>query len=171
MTGCTTAALLASCFVSLSAADGWARSQESQLPGVKPGQSVVVEDVRGSSISGRVAKVTASSLIVLAPDAVTIPLDSVSTIQAGDSIWNGLLIGAGVGGALAVLGLQTESDAIYFHAYIGAWLYPTTGAVVGALVDRARRKTIFRRSSRSDRLVVSPWIAGGARGISVVVTF
>ena len=87
------------------------------------------------------------------------------------------MIGAGAGGALAVAGYRFtrgESDAVYGWAYVGSWLAPVAGAVVGALVDRsAGPALVYRSSTRVSKttVLVSPLLTAKGGGASIAVAF
>jgi hypothetical protein len=95
--------------------------------------------------------------------------EDVSRIQRGDSLANGLWLGLGAGVAAAWIAphvfcdLPDDECAAIVFAAIGL---PSIagGAVAGALVDAANRKTVFQFAGtrRSARIQVSP-VLGGRR--------
>jgi hypothetical protein len=113
---------------------------------LRPGQAVIVTATDGTDRKGRIAELSPSSLVILTPDRQVYGQANVRRIRRTDSVWNGVLIGAAVGGAVAAIGYagtRGHSDAVYGWAYIGSWLAPAGGAVAGALIDRASNRTIY----------------------------
>jgi hypothetical protein len=117
--------------------------------------------------------VSAASLTVLTPEKQIFFEPRVAQIRRTDSVWNGALIGAGVGCAVFWAGSGIEDDpAVYYWLYIGSWLFPTAGAVVGALLDRASgNEPIYVTPSRQPAVAVSPWLSRKGTWISVSLRF
>jgi hypothetical protein len=121
-------------------------------PPLTPGDRVVVTDDR-QSIRGRIAEITADSLVLDGTELVRIPLTSLRQIdRAGDTLGNGMAIGAAIGGG-ATLALIAKACSNSNCADTSASLDPRLvlvgsliGAGVGAIVDAAvdRRKTVYR---------------------------
>jgi hypothetical protein len=138
---------------------------------------VIVTDASGQETKGKVADVSASALVVLASDKRTFVDGTITKIRRTDSLLNGTLIGAGVGGALVIFGVQStrgNSDAFYKWEVIGSWLAPAIGAVTGALADRAiGTGSVYLAPSRVARasMAVSPSFATRGRGVLVWVRF
>jgi len=143
---------------------------------VKVGETVVVTGADGRETKGRIEGLTASTLVVRAPELRAFAEGDVTRIRRSDSVWNGALIGAGAGGAIALWGIGTTrgtSDAFYGWAYVGSWLAPAAGAVAGAFIDRSIGGASvfvvpsFRRASVS----VSPLIGARGRGAAVSIRY
>jgi hypothetical protein len=112
----------------------------------RPGQAVVVTDTSGERIRGRLTEVSASELVVDDGGPRRFQAGTITRVERADSVWNGLLIGAALGGAVAALGISAtrgESDAFYGWAYGASWALPAGGAAIGALVDRAVTATMY----------------------------
>ena len=108
---------------------------------------VVTSDLE--SIRGRIAAITADS-IVLEGGHMRLPIATVLQIdRTGDSTWNGAAIGAAVGGGVALAGMaiacrdcaDTSANLDPRITLVGA----LAGAGIGALIDKAieRRTTIY----------------------------
>lgn len=141
---------------------------------VKPGQTVIVTDARGHETKGRLGELSPSSLVVLTPEARPFPERAVARIRRTDRLWNGILIGAAIGGAAAgagILATRGESDDFYTWGYIGSWLLPTAGAVSGALLDRATTATIYVAPSRASAKPAEGSPAPAGRRTGLLVTF
>jgi hypothetical protein len=152
-----------------------ARSFAELQPLVKIGQTVIVTDVNGETTKGRVIDLSASTLAVRTPEPKAFPESRVVSVRRTDSLWNGALIGAGAGGAVAVAGFQAtrgESDAVYGWAYVASWLAPVVGAVVGAFVDRSVGNAPIYLASppiSKTRVSVCPLVTPKAAGASISV--
>ena len=131
---------------------------------LKANEKVVVTEQDGRVTTGILEKLTVAELTVLTPERRLIAEPSVKQIRRIDSVWNGALIGASVGGAV-YLGGQAFCgiNQLNCNAARGAevWipgspltavLGPLIGAVVGALVDRAKgNEVVYSRSQPSSR--------------------
>jgi hypothetical protein len=150
-----------------------ARSFDDLQRILKVGEKVVVTEDSGEQTRGKVANVSATSLTVLTPGKQLFLERTVAQIRRSDSLWNGALIGAGVGGLTFFAGTGIEDDpAVYYWLYIGSWLFPTTGAIVGALLDRATgNEPIYVTHSRQPAVALSPWFGRKGTGISVSLRF
>lgn len=74
---------------------------------VKTGDTVIVTDVNGETSRGRVIDLSPSTLVVRTRENKSFSESRVASIGRPDSAWNGALVGAGVGGALAILGTRS----------------------------------------------------------------
>jgi hypothetical protein len=130
---------------------------ESRTPAVlKPQERVEVTD-NLQTIRGRVAELTADSVILHRDGGrVSLPLATIQRVdRVGDSVLNGTAIGAsiGAGSALAVMGrLCSNTQCADTSANLDprlTLLGALTGAGIGALIDGAlqRRKTVYRRGA------------------------
>ena len=118
-----------------------------RLPQIlRSGQTVIITTTDRHTTRGRIAEISPSAVVVAAPDSRTFERADIARIQKTDSIWNGLLIGAAVGGAVAAIGFAStrgRSDLVYDWGYIASWLAPAAGGTTGALIDRASNRTIY----------------------------
>lgn len=144
---------------------------------LRVGQMVIVTDASGQETKGKIADVSASALVVLGSDRRTFVDGTITKIRRTDPLWNGALIGAGLGGALVTVGVQStrgRSDAFYLWEFIGSWLAPAMGAISGALADRAiGTGSVYLAPSRVSRasIAVSPSFARRGRGVLVSFRF
>lgn len=162
---------------------------------LKVGQIVVVTEETGRQITGKVAEVSASSLVLLRKERKvdargaeheawsareTLLEPTVRRIVHRDSLLNGTLSGLAAGVATFWIALQTDSCAPFpydlcfnSHGIFPLLVYPTAGAIAGALIDAAFRKPLYIRPSvRSSRSVsVSPWVSTERTGISLSMRF
>ena len=124
----------------------------AQAPIAAPGTSVLVDTVSDEEVAGRLLEVSPTTLAMLVNDRrVELPLARVRRVRERDSLLNGALIGALVaGGWCAVIcgqGLDASQDAgtaILSNAGLGA--------LIGMLIDRGHRRTLFsaRRGTRPE---------------------
>jgi hypothetical protein len=106
---------------------------------LKAGQTVVITDANGGETRGKLTSISSSSLEVLSDEKRAFEKTTVREVRKIDSVWNGVLIGAAAGGAVAVVGFlatQGSSDSAYGWAYIGSWLAPVGGALGGYFIDK-----------------------------------
>ena len=147
-------------------------SSFEELPQVlKKGQNVVVIDAGGQRTKGRVADVSASSLVLM-PDARTFAEAAVTEIRATDPVLNGALIGAAVGLGFAMwdylIDPSEPGNAAVFAVAIG--LGTAVGAGTDALVNR-RGKILFASPRQTRRLIISPILRKDRQGVLASVRF
>src|SRR5262245_8768020 len=98
---------------------------------VKPGTTLVVVNARGDKTVGKVVDIAGDSVTMRSADGVT------TTLAAGTGTWhltsdsliNGILIGAALGSAIAVVNYKNGAPAAGALAGVGIW------ALIGALTD------------------------------------
>jgi hypothetical protein len=141
---------------------------------LKPGQTVVVIDTSGQRTKGKVAELPAapSSLVVLVPAPRTFPEGAIVEIRTTDSRRNGALIGASIGGGLALwdylIDPSEPGNALITTVAVG--LGTALGLGVDALIGR--NKLLYRSRGQAARLKLLPiTAAGGRRGVAFNVTF
>jgi hypothetical protein len=141
-------------------------------------QTIYVTDVWGNRVKGRLGEIRPGSLVLL-HGAREVPLAEVyvTRIQRGDSIANGLLLGLGAGFAAGWMSthllcdLPDDECAGIVFAAIG---FPSMagGAVAGALIDAAIRKTVFRvANTGAARIKVSPVVTARRAGAFATIRF
>lgn len=157
-------------------APGWSR-----LSGLAVGKKIVVTLKTGETRTGEVRRVTADGVTIAVRAKTgpaqareeTVPASQISMVlTAGDSIWNGALIGAGVGMGLATWDYYIDpsepGNAAIFAVAIG--LGTAIGAGIDALINR--RGTLLYRSPRETAAVaVSPILGTDRQGVLVAVRF
>jgi hypothetical protein len=139
---------------------------------VRPGETIVVTDTGGARVRGRLLQVSSSEVVVATDELRRFEASAVERIQRNDSLWNGTLIGAAVGGAIAALGVVAthgSSDSFYGWAYVGVWAAPAAGAATGALIDRASMAAVY--SAPRDKRAALPAHAPGSGGGTLHVTW
>ena len=145
---------------------------------VRAKQTVYVTDVWGNRVKGRLGEIRPGSLVLMQGSReIAMAEGDVSRIQRGDSIANGLLLGLGAGFAAGWISTHLFCDlpdpecAGIVFAAIG---FPSMagGALAGALVDAANRKTVFRFSgTRAASMQVSPVLGAGGAGALATIRF
>jgi len=161
-----------------------ARSLEELGRRTRPGQKVQVLERSGRLTEGVITDVSESSLTVFAGENRTVAAEEVLRVdREGDSVRNGILIGAGLGaafGGLSVL-LYTEEDEVTYVCpqCTSPEIIPVfaiMGAGWGWLIDHLRkgRTPLYEAPlSRTSRPTVSvtPVVGKGRRGLTVAVGF
>lgn len=134
---------------------------------LKAGQMVVVTDETGRETKGKVADVSPSSLVLLELEITrdgreawtakrTFANAVVRKIVLRDSLWNGSLIGLGVGAVPGVIlgaGIATycyneATECSSLGALIAAGI-AAAGAGIGAAIDGARNRVVFVSRQRT----------------------
>jgi len=155
-----------------------ARSFEELTRIVRPEEAVIVTDMTGRRNKGTIAAIDGDSLS-LATDGRTqiFARSEVSAVRVLDGLGNGALIGAGIGlgSALGILGVAgSKHGYVLPSAKVGApLLLSGVGALVGALVDRAREggRVLYVSPGQTVALVVLPLIGKNSPGVLVSVGF
>jgi hypothetical protein len=158
--------------MAVSVASGCAQktpvSSFADLPDrIRPGHTVYVTDTQGEETRGRLHDLAPSALTVSATgNVMRISADRVMAIDRhGDSLWNGLAIGLGVGTAMALLADQREvpctgeRTGVCRDAQIGSRLgaiaaFGAIGTGVDALVRR--RTPVYRAPAQRSTVSLSP---------------
>ena len=146
---------------------------------VKPLQTVYVTDAWGHRVKGRLGELRPGSLVLMQGSRrIEMTEADVNRIQRGDSLQNGLWLGVGAGVAAAwsaphlLCDLPDDECAAIVFAAIGL---PSiaAGAVTGALVDAAIKKTVFQFAATpgSAQIQVSPVIGRGRVGALATIRF
>jgi hypothetical protein len=141
---------------------------------VTSGERLVVTTGEQGRVRGRLATLDASRLVVRAGDDVREfrEADVVEVRRRGDRLWNGALIGAGVGGlGGALIGRSRPGcDEATFCGGLGFLIGMPLGAIVGLTVDAAmpHDHVLFRRGVQGRRWMVTPLVS--AQGQIVLVS-
>lgn len=150
---------------------------------VKVGQIVFVTDETGRLTKGKIAHLSASSLTVLAPEKRTFGEGTVTQINRADAVWNGALIGLGVGtipGAWLGTVYCDECQHRAGPVLTGVLLFGGLGAAIGAgidgLVGKVGRLVYTSRqppvqSQQRTGVFVSPLISKDRQSVRVLVRF
>jgi hypothetical protein len=135
---------------------------------VKPGQEVRVTDVAGDRLAGRIDALTNEALTV---EGRVLSAAQVAKIERkGDSLWNGLAIGAAIGVLLPLLPTEAcsnQSDAGCIASGI------VTGALLGLAFDAAHRgyTTVYRADRGKPSVRVVPKINPHTGQLAVSLSF
>jgi hypothetical protein len=146
---------------------------------VKPGDNIYVKDATGSTIKGRIADLSPSSLsLVVKGQRQAFSQIDVHEIRQwrGDSLKNGALIGAAVGGGITLI-----SFAAYpcydcgAEVVAGVALSAGIGAAVGVGLDALipSKQLIFFNPSRSTagKFQIKPILNRSNKGVKVAFSF
>ena len=137
---------------------------------VRAGTNVIGVQSR-RQIAGKVVEVTADSVTMRAMDGTTTTLAGQSSTWhlTSDSLKNGMLIGAAVGAAAAVVNYKDGASAGGAITGVPIW------ALIGTLVDRAikHQKLVVGEpvSGSSASVKVLPWLGRRSGGIAVSTSF
>lgn len=108
---------------------------------VRPGEKVFVTDVNGVQSQGRILRVSPSELtLLIAGKEQTVSSARLGRLEKGDSLWNGVLMGAAPFALFAGAAVGAScSPHCGRDISIGMLVYGAVGAGVGALVDLGHR--------------------------------
>jgi hypothetical protein len=157
---------------------------------VKRGEKVFVSRIAGTeTVSGRVLRLADDGL-VLGDRGVseTIPYRELERVlRARDSVWNGALIGYGLGfvtGAILVLADPCNSqpgsfinlcfNQPEFAVAFGGLITGPAGMAAGAIADALRKKprVVFdRRTAPRVSIAITPTLTRGGGGFRAAITF
>ena len=146
---------------------------------IQPHETVYVTDAWGHRVKGRLGELRPDRLVLMQGSRkIQLTEADVNGIQRGDSLQNGLWLGAGAGVAAAWIAprlfcdLPDDECAALVFAAIGL---PSiaAGTVAGALVDAAIKKTVFQFAGTrgSAQIQVSPVLGGRRAGAVATIRF
>jgi hypothetical protein len=106
-------------------------------PHVKDGQTLIVTGHQGTEIKGVLKSLSDDTLVLDRKGSrMSFAQSEVRRIRRPSHRWRNAAIGAGIGFAIALIGMTAANgsgdDSIYMWMYIGSWLGPAAGAGVGA---------------------------------------
>jgi hypothetical protein len=144
---------------------------------VRRGDTVVVTDETGRTTKGTVSDLTGSALTLTVgketPTQVFTP-DRTTRIVRRDSLQEGILIGLGAGVVVSWTMIRSTCGPPGFDPECSANMFVATvplslgvGGGVGALVDAAIRKTVYR--SQRSQVTFVPVVSGDQRGALVSI--
>ena len=166
-------ALISTRFARTALAGGWwffaasaAMAQEPLSP-LRLHQEVRVTDDAGGHVEGRVDALTTDSLTVNGRVFETARLTKIE--RKGDSLWNGLIIGAGVGVFLPLLPTEACTNQSRGGCVASGIV---TGALLGLAIDAIHRGyTTVYRADRGRTVRVVPRVDPHSRGVAVALEF
>lgn len=159
-----------------------ARSFQDLRRTLKLGQTVRVTDASGRQTKGRVADVSASSLVIstvsrtgltAVPEKRAFAQDAITEIRAADPWWNGMLIGAGIGVGLALspslLGADPSETGFSILSVLAIGLGATIGGGLDALIGDG--KVLYVSPQQTQGVTLSPVLGKDRQGVLVSVRF
>ena len=97
--------------------------------------------------------------------------DTVLRIDEQDSLKNGVLIGVGIGAALAAVGTATcHQESCSGAAALGLMLGPLFGGIIGRVVDLSVNRRVYV-SSRTPRVMFEPFLGPFQAGLAARIRF
>jgi hypothetical protein len=147
---------------------------------VKPGDNIYVTDSSGQTTKGRIAELSPSSLgLVVKGVRRNLSQIDVREIRQwrGDSLKNGTLIGAAVGGGIAALGLASgcRYDGCSAGEVFGVFTLSTgLGAAIGVGIDAlipAKQMIFWNPNRTSGKLQIQPILDRSNKGVKVAWSF
>jgi len=154
------------------------RSFAELQPLLKPGQTVIVTTDEGGKTAGQVVSILGNQLeIRKGGTRYVFTEDAVGRIQHEDGVWNGSLIGIGVGVLLARAFVAKcrstpfpERPSGCETAELSYVWDPLLGWLVGALVDDLIKKSLYV-SPRPSPIALTPLVGRGRLGVAVTIQF
>lgn len=149
---------------------------------VPAGTTVYLTTRDGTEVKGKLVTVSGSSMNVSLRDAATRDFSEadVARISAKDKLWNGLLIGAALGGFFAFM----LNDASCIEPYAspdckkvprgaGVAITAGIGAALGTAFDALHHRRVFRgtKSTRGASLFIAPVVAPHVAAVRVSARF
>ena len=145
---------------------------------VRTGTTIAVKERNGKEAKGRLESVTGSSLRLRLRDAAALDFaeNDVARITVSDTLWNGLLIGAAVGGgSFAAIGEEgcTSPEAVPGCRRVsrgaGIATMAAIGAGIGVGFDALHRRRVFLGpAAHRARVSIRPEF--GRRRTAIVLT-
>ena len=151
---------------------------------VRPGERLIVTTPR-ETIRGRLLRLADDGLVLAdGPAQHTVPLHDLNRVERRrDSIWNGALIGYGVGFGLGFAVVIANPcgphdflcwDGPEFGAAFGGIITGPIGMAAGAITDALirRPRVVFERNSTSQaRIAVMPVLVPYGGGVRLAIVF
>jgi len=161
-----------------TAAQPAASSSLDRLKAVVPAHSkVTVTDTQGQEFRGTIADASESGLSLRISGAIRrFEVTEVRSVRVrtNDSLVNGALIGAAVGGGLSSLMFldnECHTDPVCYQAVA---VYAGLGAVAGLGIDaliHGHAVIYTARPRAQNRLAVAPIVARGGKGVRLTLSF
>ena len=149
----------------------------SRSGALEEGDQIYVTVGDGRRLKGTLMGLSPTTLAIRKGDAhLTVPARDVRRIERGDSLANGVLIGAGIGAALTCMAhrgcgsapIAVTSHVIFDHGAVGLLLL---GAGVGALVDARWHRTLYDVPFGTAQLSIDPIVSRERAGAGLTVTW
>lgn len=162
--------------IAVSAQTAAAQSAAVAAPGVRTGETLWIRTNGGTELKGSVVSSSSTSLTLNTDaDRVAVPLMEVRRIQVRDSLTNGALIGALIGGGISAwAGITLDRDC---DGQCGNWgaitRFIAVGAGAGALagmgIDALIRREIKPSPWTSRSVAVVPRVSKTHRALRLIV--
>jgi len=142
---------------------------------VKPGDVVYVTEPSGAEVGGPLTNISPSGLTIIGGYAFK-PVPGLKIARPGDSLWNGIAIGAAVGAALgATFGRQgcvnsQECPPGALLALSGAMTYGAIGAFIDWL-HKGRTVIYDWRAVAQPSVRIAPEVTPSGKALRVTVSF
>ena len=149
---------------------------------VPAGTTVYVTTTDGTEVQGELATLSVSSMTVSLRNTSTRDFSEaeVTRVRVKDPLWNGMLIGAAVGGFFT-FALNDESctapnaspDCLKVSRGAGVAIGTAIGAALGTGFDALRHRQVFRatRSTRGASLFIAPVVTPNMAAVRVSSRF
>src|SRR5512141_1634833 len=145
---------------------------------VSEGTTVYVTTTDGKEVQGKLATISASSMTVSLRDRSTRDFGEadVTRIRAKDPLWNGMLIGAAIGGFFtfamndaSCVEPYAAPDCVKVSRGAGTAIGTVIGAAVGTGFDMLHHRRVFRGTTprRGASLFIAPVVTPGLLGVRV----
>jgi hypothetical protein len=148
---------------------------------LEPGDRLIVTEPDGRKTKGQVVVATPASVTLSVPDGAVAQRRSfdrttVATIRRTDSLWNGMLIGAGAGiVATEVWTRQAcgqDGECAVYVRLAGWGALAGGGMAVGALIDKfTGNDVLYRAGPTPSALRIVPLLGPRRSGLSMSLTF
>ena len=149
---------------------------------VKDGQKIFIVDDQGRELKGRIAELRADALTLLVDRHRTdVPYDRIVRIdRPRDGVWEGALIGLGIGAGLGLIGaLAAATDDSGWGspnpadvARIAPLVFGGIGAGIGLGLDAAiRHETNLYQRQGATRISLSPALGRSRGSVAILVSW
>ena len=149
---------------------------------VEDGQKIVIVDDQGRELKGRIAGLRADALTLLvARHRTDVPYDRIVRIdRPRDGVWEGALIGLGIGAGLGLIGaLAAATDDSGWGspnpadvARIAPLVFGGIGAGIGLGLDAAiRHETNLYQRQGATRISLSPALGRSRGSVAILVSW
>lgn len=159
----------------ISAQETGSLEELSRSGALQEGDQIYVTVGDGRRLKGTLMELSPTTLAITKGDAhLTVPAAEVRRIERGDSLANGVLIGAGIGAALTCLAhpgcgsapVAVTTHVIFDHGAVGLLLL---GAGVGALVDARWHRTLYDVPFGTAQLSIDPIVSRERAGAGLTL--
>jgi hypothetical protein len=164
----------------IAAAQSSTDSFERMTSTLRAGDRLVVTEHDGRKSTGRVVFATPGSLTLVVPDGAieqrrVFDRAAVAVVRRTDSLWNGILIGAGIG----FVGTEVwthracgrDPECAVYVRLAGWGAMGGGGAIVGAIIDKFTGNRVIYRAGTASAIRIAPVAGRRATGLAVLLQF